>query len=436
VTVHVTVPARTAAWVRGALVAAIAAAGCTSLTARRPPPEPRAISAGVLELRWRDPLNRRDLFDQNAEECATGAVAGTRLVIGTRGGRVYGVERSNGRVLWTMNASGGVDSHASYDARRNQVYVGTDDGTLLALDPSSGAVRWRFQAQGAVDQPAEMDEHAVYVTTTADHVYALDPASGRQLWQYEREPPEGFTIHGNAGVRLAGNVLYTGFTDGYLVALRTDSGELLWARSLAGASEQFVDVDTTPALFRGLVIAASYSGGIVAVDAKDGAPKWRFDVDGAGTPVVVDDADGARLYFAAPRAGVHALDAGSGTLEWRQALADAGDLSNPIVSGSYLVFSGSRAGTFVVDRHDGQLLQLFDRSSAALWAPSVDGCRLALVGRLDPGQRRESPDELFDPAAAARVAGPPLEPEAELFARAADPGHAARERHRDRRTRG
>ena len=52
-------------------------------------------------------------------------------------------------------------------------------------------------------------------------------------WQYERETPEGFTIHGYAVPHQEGRIVFAGFSDGYLVALRAESGALLWSRSLA-----------------------------------------------------------------------------------------------------------------------------------------------------------------------------------------------------------
>jgi len=40
------------------------------------------------------------------------------------------------------------------------------------------------------------------------------------------------------GRAWGGDVVYTGFDDGYLVALGAETGELRWARSLAAASDQ------------------------------------------------------------------------------------------------------------------------------------------------------------------------------------------------------
>jgi hypothetical protein len=57
---------------------------------------------------------------------------------------------------------------------------------------------------------------------------------------------------------------------------------------------------------------------------------------------------------------------------WRQGLTAAGDLTRPLVLGRYLVFSGSRAGLFIVDRSTGELLELFNPGQGVCAAPTID----------------------------------------------------------------
>ncbi len=330
--------------------------GCAAATARRvvdnaPPAHP----AGVLQLVWRTSLHEHGLFEPAPEECASGAIAGGRLVVGSRAENVVGVALETGQVDWVTGVSGGVDSMARFDSAHGQVYVGADDGSLYAFDPTTGKVRWTYRGKGAFEREPEVGPDTIYVASAADRVLALDSATGKWRWQYEREMPEGFTIHGYAGPRLAGAQLLTGFADGYFVSLSAASGEVVWARSLATASDQFVDVDTTPALAGDLAYVSSYSGGLYALDLHDGATRWRLGVEGVGDVSVVAD----RLYFVAPRQGVHASDL-QGHVIWRQGLTAAGDLTGPMVVGRYLIFSGSRAGLFVVDRTDGSLLEVFN----------------------------------------------------------------------------
>jgi outer membrane protein assembly factor BamB len=245
--------------------------------------------------------------------------------------------------------------------------VGADDGSFYALDPRSGAVRWTYKGKGAIERPAEIGTDLVYVGSAVDRIVALDPATGKWRWQYERDMPEGFTIHGYAGPRLYGARLLAGFADGYFVSLAATTGEVVWARSLAAASDQFVDVDTTPALVDDFAYVASYSGGLYQMDLRDGTVKWRVNVEGVGDLSVAD----GRLYFATPRQGLHAAE-NDGRVIWRQGLTDAGDVTRPIAVGPYLVFSGSRAGLFVVERATGALLDIFNPGSGICAQATLD----------------------------------------------------------------
>jgi outer membrane protein assembly factor BamB len=230
-------------------------------------------------------------------------------------------------------------------------------------------VRWSYRAKGAIERAPEMSADLVFVTTAADRVVALESATGKWKWQYERETPEGFTIHGYAGPRLWGTQVLAGFADGYLVSLATASGDVLWARSLAAASDQFVDVDSTPTLAGGVAYVSSYSGGLYSIDPRDGGVRWRIGIEGVGSVTAAPEDGG--LYFAASRQGLHASDR-EGHVLWRQGLTEAGDLTQPQIVGRYLVFSGSRAGLFVVQRDGGQLLEVFNPGHGVCAAPTLD----------------------------------------------------------------
>lgn len=349
-------------------LAAVVLAGCASSTARRlDGAGTPARRAGVLQIAWRVTLHDHGLFEAAPEECASATMAGSRLVIGSRAASVVGLRPETGQIDWVTGVSGGIDSPARFDAARGQVYIGSDDGTFYAVEPSEGKIRWSYKAKGAVDRPAEVGGDLVYFSSAADRVYALEAGTGKWRWQYERETPDGFTIHGYAGPRLNGGQVLAGFSDGYFVALSSSSGEVLWARSLAAASDQFVDVDSTPALVNGTAYVSSYSGGLYAIDVKDGSIRWRIGIEGVGDLTPSRD----HLYFVAPRHGLHAADH-AGRILWRQGLSEAGALTPPTVVGRYLVFSGSRAGVFIVDRETGALLEVFNPGHGVCAEPMID----------------------------------------------------------------
>jgi outer membrane protein assembly factor BamB len=352
----------------GALVGA-----CGSAAVRRTNVSEREAPANVAHLRWRTSIHEQGLFVARPEECASGAIVGSKLVIGSRAGKLVALNTSDGRPAWSTALSGGVDGDTRLDLARGQVYVGSDDGFVYAVD-ASGAIRWSYKAKGAIERGAELGGDLVYFSTAADRVFALEAGSGTFRWQYEREAPEGFTIHGHGAPRLFDGAIYAGFSDGYLVSLNAQNGELMWAKSLAAATDQFVDVDATPAFAGDLVITSSYSGGLYALRGRNGDIRWRLNIEGASAIGMADN----RLYVAAPREGLAALTP-DGQFLWRQGLADAGDLTPPLAVGPYLLFSGSRAGLFIIERSTGRLLQIFNPGRGACAQPTVDGNNVYLL---------------------------------------------------------
>ncbi len=150
------------------------------------------------------------------------------------------------------------------------------------------------------------------------------PATGKTRWQYERETPEGFTIHGNAVPLQHGPMVYAGFSDGYLAALQAESGDLLWSRSLAAASDQFVDVDASPIIKGDKLFAASFSGGLYALRPKDGEVVWHLLIDGINALAM----GASNLYAMSSREGLAAISP-AGQHPLAPGFARAGDLTVP-----------------------------------------------------------------------------------------------------------
>lgn len=335
----------------------ILAAGCGAFNDVRAPWEhahDHDIGRPVLGFRW-----KRTIIDHTTvvkpQEHARVAWAPTGAIfVGSETGILYALA-PDGTELWhkKLGAMGGEPVFAV-----DTLYVGTDAGVLYALDPTTGKVRWQHQAKGSLIRPPAISGDMLVFTTELDKVVALDRASGKFRWQYERETPEEFTIRGNAGATIADNRVYCGFSDGHVVALSLSAGEIVWVRSLAGESAQFVDVDTTPIAAGGAVYAASSSGGLYALSAADGTERWHVPMTGAAQLLL----DGNRLFAVAAEEGLYALDL-SGHVLWRQGFAKAGDPGPAVLDGSYLLVSFAEDGLFILDKRDGTLLQSFNPGS-------------------------------------------------------------------------
>ncbi|HXU72077.1 MAG TPA: PQQ-binding-like beta-propeller repeat protein [Polyangia bacterium] len=322
----------------------------------------------VLQVKWRRHLVEEPLLEYKPQEFASAVSDGARVYVGSSQKVLWALSARDGAILWDKELGGAVSGRPLVVEETGMVYVGCDDGKLYAFDAATGAERWVYLAHGPIASQPVFAGDSLYVTSGENRVYAIEARTGKWRWQYDRESPDSFTIRGYPSPLVVANRVYVGFSDGYLACLSATTGDVAWARSLAGDATRFMDVDSTPLYYRDTLYVSAYATGVYALDPKDGSTKWRFDVEGATTV----RARGSRLYFTATKSGLHALDL-QGHLLWRQALAAGGELSPPTVLGSYLLVSSAHGGTYVADARNGRLYQYFAPGHGVTSEATTDG---------------------------------------------------------------
>ena len=369
----------------GMLVSVLAAAALPATITGCAGPRYEQVATGTppggratIAVRWRRLLTQPPLLEYKPQEFASAASDGRRVFVGSSEGIFHAIDAQSGSDYWKATVAGGVSSHPLYLADSNTVLLGTDDGVLYAFDAATGKERWTYRSKGSINSTPVYEDGLVYFTNGENRLYALDAQSGAWRWQYERESPENFTIRGSGSPLLRGGRAYVGFSDGYLVALSAHTGDVVWSRSLAGEAQRFMDVDATPVMDGGLLYASSYSGGVYGIDPKSGGIRWRFPVEGAGTVA----AHAGRVWFAAARNGVYCLDS-EGRLVWRQSLSKQGELSAPLLvegaDGARLFVSASQGGMYVIEAKEGRLLQFFSPGHGITASPTTDGKELYVL---------------------------------------------------------
>ncbi|HEU4730915.1 MAG TPA: PQQ-binding-like beta-propeller repeat protein [Kofleriaceae bacterium] len=377
----------TAAAVAAVSGAIAAAAGCDHNSWRRAD----AMRAGAVEplgedrlsLHWKFATADR-LTEVEPQEFAGAAAYSGIVYTGSASGWFFALSSSTGAVRWrkqlgavvsTPIVSGGV------------LLVGTADGTLLALDAQTGNEKWRYQSRGPIEQPPVPAGDLIVFANEADQVVAVDALNGKFKWQYKSETPEEYTLRGHAGVAIDNDLIYTGFANGILVALRKDTGSVAWSTSLRGEAERFMDVDATPLVVGDRVYASSSSGGVYALDKTTGLIRWRVPFWDVAQPSSTGNVggmatDGKTLYVSVADLGTYAIDL-AGNVVWRVGAKDGGEPAAPVVWNELLVYSLAHDGVFIADRRTGETLEYFDPGEGVSATPTVtpDGRMFVMSNR-------------------------------------------------------
>jgi outer membrane protein assembly factor BamB len=182
------------------------------------------------------------------------------------------------------------------------------------------------------------------------------------MWQYKSETPEEYTLRGHAGVTVDGELAYTGFSNGTLVALRRDNGSVAWSTSLKAEADRF---------------ASSSSGGVYAIDKTTGFVRWRLPFYDASMPSATGNVgglatDGKVLYVSVADLGTYSIDL-AGNIIWRVGARGGGEPATPVVFADMLVYSLAGAGLFVADRKTGETLEYFDPGDGISPRPTITG---------------------------------------------------------------
>ncbi|NBX76067.1 MAG: hypothetical protein EBQ92_05890 [Proteobacteria bacterium] len=275
-------------------------------------------------------------------------VVGDLLFTADISGNVTAYHRIFGYVLWKTKVEGGVDGAFSYG--RSKLFVGDLKGNLYALNSRDGSESWRFKIQSEWLAPPAIYRDKVVAMSSNDEVYALSETKGSEIWHYSHRGDEKMTIRGTAGPTIYGDQVFIGFSDGNLAALRLKDGNENWVKRLK-SRERFYDVDTTPVVDDGGVVAASFDGKAYSLDLFSGSIQWTFPAGAYSSPLIIEN----RVYLAGLDGYVYALDRQTSAVVWKSERFEGVALA-PTQVGNTLVITTSSDPVLILDIKTGKTL--------------------------------------------------------------------------------
>jgi outer membrane protein assembly factor BamB len=281
------------------------------------------------------------------------AIAGSSVFAATQDGSLARYDVTSGAVAWRIKTgqtlTGGVGSNGAI------VVVGTGKGSVLAYD-GDGKPLWTAQVSSEVLSPPAIANDLVVVRSSDNRIFGLDAANGKRRWVVQRASP-ALVARTNAGVVIAGSVVYAGFAGGKLVALNAATGALAWEATVStprGTTEleRISDVTSLPAVADGVICAVAFQGRASCFDATNGNPLWSRDVSSAAGLAM----DVRYVYVTDDKGSVQAFERASGNSIWKTDKLTLRQLTAPVSQGRFVAVADVQGYIHFLNREDGALM--------------------------------------------------------------------------------
>lgn len=305
--------------------------------------------------------------------------SGARLAPGVADGRLYAAsidgsieafDAATGRTIWQQRLGKRSGSGWRFWARGDNslrwsggptvagdlLVVGGLDGQLYALSPQDGSERWHVQMTSEIIAPPAIANDTVVVRTNDGRLSAVSAADGSPKWIFDQQVP-ALSLRGASAPLIANGVVYDGFDNGKVVAVRLQDGVEVWTQTLSGAEgrtevERLADVDGNLVSDGNSLYAVGYRGQVSALALDSGRPLWQRDLSSyvgaavSGATVVVVGADG----------NVWAFDRETGVNLWKQDQLKYRWLSAPAIDGKYAVVGDVEGYLHWLSLEDGKFV--------------------------------------------------------------------------------
>jgi outer membrane protein assembly factor BamB/predicted Ser/Thr protein kinase len=292
----------------------------------------QAIHAGV-------PLPQQIVWAYASERHLAGGPApvasGDMLIAGTLDGQVLALQAGSGELRWRTGGGPSVLFGAP-SASKGLVFVGSTDGFVQGLSLSSGKVTWQTRVVGVAQLAPTLDGDRLIVTTDKGYIYLLQAGSGQVIWDrplaQATQPPA--VSHGRIFVS-AGPTLF---------ALDSSNGAVDWSFDAR-------DAITTRAVIAGdMVVVGTERGQLYALRMADGQLHLHYQASGAlgAAPA----ASASALYVADQSGSLTAISLTNATVLWRFHTG-AAILAAPLLTDERLYFGAADGLFYALDARSG-----------------------------------------------------------------------------------
>ncbi|MBV1913381.1 MAG: outer membrane protein assembly factor BamB [Cycloclasticus sp.] len=309
-------------------------------------------------------------------------VSDGKLFVADQEGLVVALDQKTGEPLWEVKTelpiSGGLEVGFEH------VFFGTTDADVVALKLADGDTAWTTQVSSEVLSTPRFSDGFLVVRSIDGAVNTLDAATGEERWSYVRDVP-ALSLRGTSSPIIKSGGVISGYANGKLVVLRLKDGLQIWETSVAvprgrGALSRMVDVDSDPLAGERFIYAATFNGGVVAVDVRSGEISWRRTEMSSYKKML---ADWVSIFVVDVNNHIWSADQNDGGINWLQDRLENRQLTPLTQVGDYLLTADYEGYVHILNVTDGALVGRLKVSDVAITAAPIVDDGLIYVQDID-----------------------------------------------------
>ncbi len=350
------------------LVCMVMASGCTTMRERMAVQGTREL---VLEPTFVRATPEKESFAYRRLNRMTPLLTDSQVIQGNAVDGIVVYNRANGSEAWRLAIENGVEGGVELSGEN--LFFGGGDGLLRSVSLKNGTVNWAVAMRAELLAPPTLENSMLFAQTGADVIYGLEAGTGKLIWTYNRQVTGNLSVRATTRPVVVGDLLLTGFSDGYIVALRKRDGIVQWERKL-GRGNRFRDVDSTATINGNRAYFASYDGQLASIKIETGEVIWQSELGGYLPVTVGTGSQIDRLYFSTADGRVVELDEATGK-ELRSIKIKSGIATQPILSKNLLIFGESDGALRIFDVQTFKPLAQYQSGDGLLSTPALDRVR-------------------------------------------------------------
>ncbi|WP_053070596.1 PQQ-binding-like beta-propeller repeat protein [Halomonas sp. PR-M31] len=286
-------------------------------------------------------------FETDGEVMPTPAFHDDTVYVTTGDRHLYGLAPDDGALKWSLNL-GSIVSMSSPVIKDGILYVGgSRPYAFQAVNLGTREIKWATLIEnvttGLDDVPPIVSDSGLVYTTgvkVADEFLSL-----KEVFDADGVGKTYEQILRLSVGRLVGRKPYKR-SQHDLYALDTNSGDIVWERSLGKGAMVFNNKSGAPMLYNGkLFVGSPITKKFYAFDAENGEQLWEYESHVNKAPPV---ADGDVVYFTDAKGLVYGFDTESGDLLGRKMLGGTLAPSGPILVNDNLIVASQDTNVYAV----------------------------------------------------------------------------------------